>query len=317
MIAALLLSLFMPQSGAVAEALPALRCLPGQDGFITMRLRGSIEREVRWTEPALECTGMSRPDGKGLRVRFAGAVEGGELAIVFAAPELGIGQSARSVPVNVTILDGAGERIYGTQGDSRCEFDAVEQQPIVDGALPGRSYRVSARGFCVAPARALDGDGSVLLTRFDFAGRVTSEDRARTPALFPSLEQDEVQVATSTGVHDFGVWIAADDRSRERGLMFVREMPPDRGMLFLFEQPQPLAFWMKDTYLSLDLIFIDAAGRVLNVAERARPHSLAPIRSAGDAVAVLEVLAGTAHTIGLRPGDRLTLPTLRTTGATN
>ena len=96
--------------------------------------------------------------------------------------------------------------------------------------------------------------------------------------------------------------------------MYVRELPPDRGMLFLFERPQPLAFWMKDTYLSLDLIFIDPAGRVLNIAAHARPLSLEPIRSDGDAIAVLEVLAGTARTIGLQPGDRLNLPTLRTTG---
>ena len=175
MIAALFLPLLMPQAGVAAETRPAMRCLPGHDGFITMRLRGSIEREVRWTEPALECTGMARPDGKGLRVRFAGAIDGGELAIVFAAPNLGIGRSARSVPVNVTLLDGVGERIYGTQGESRCEFDTVEQQLIEDGALPGRSYRISARGFCVAPARGMDGDGAVLLTRFDFAGIVNAE----------------------------------------------------------------------------------------------------------------------------------------------
>ncbi len=136
---------------------------------------------------------------------------------------------------------------------------------------------------------------------------------ARTPALFPSLQQARVQVTTATGVHDFGVWIAADDKSRARGLMYVRELPRGRGMLFVFEQPQVLAFWMKDTYLSLDLIFIDAAGRVLNVAADARPHSLDPIRSEGEAIAVLEVLAGTARSIGLLPGDRLTLPTLRTT----
>src|SRR5688500_12770344 len=259
-----------------------------------MRLRGSIEQEVRWTEPALECTGMTRPDGKGLRVRFSGAIAGGELAVVFAAPELAIGESARSVPVNVTLLDGSGERIYGTQGEDRCEFDSVEQQLVDGGSLPGRSYRISARGFCVAPARALDGDGSVLLTRFDFAGRVTSDDSApQVPPLFPDLEQGQVRVTTSTGVHDFGVWIAADDRSRARGLMYVRDLPRDRGMLFVFERPQPLAFWMKDTYLSLDLIFIDPAGLVVNVAANARPRSLEPIRSEGDAIAVLEVLGGT------------------------
>jgi hypothetical protein len=77
------------------------------------------------------------------------------------------------VPVNVTLLDGGGERIYGTQGDSRCQLDEVEQHLVADAALPARSYRIAARGFCVAPARALDGDGAVLLTRFDFAGLVS------------------------------------------------------------------------------------------------------------------------------------------------
>jgi hypothetical protein len=92
---------------------------------------------------------------------------------VFAAPELGMGVSAKGVPVNVTLLDGAGERIYGTQGDSRCFFDEVRQRALLDAALPPRSYRVDAKGFCTVPARAVDGEGAVLLTRFDFAGLVT------------------------------------------------------------------------------------------------------------------------------------------------
>lgn len=182
MIAALLLAVLALQAPAAPASPDGSRCLPGRDGYITMRLRGSIEQEVHWAEPALECTGMSRPDGKGLRVRFAGAIPGGELAVVFAAPELAVGRSARGVPVNVTLLDGSGEHIYGTQGDGRCEFDAVEQHPIDASTLPGRSFRISARGFCVAPARALDGEGSVLVTRFDFAGLVTSAEEAAAPA---------------------------------------------------------------------------------------------------------------------------------------
>ncbi len=173
MTAIALLLLLGQQPIAAAEAPPALRCLPGKDGFLTMRLRGSIEEDVHWQEPSLECTGMSRPDGRGLRLRFAGSLAGGELAVVFAAPELGMGASGRAVPVNVTVLDRAGERIYGTQGDSRCVFDEVEQLALEGDALPAHSFRVSARGFCVAPARAVDGEGSVLLTRFDFAGLVT------------------------------------------------------------------------------------------------------------------------------------------------
>ena len=137
---------------------------------------------------------------------------------------------------------------------------------------------------------------------------------ASTPALFPSLQQAKLQAKTAQGTHDFSVWIAADDESRQRGLMFVRELPPDRGMLFLFEFPQEVAFWMKDTFLSLDLIFIDPAGKVLNIAASAKPYSLDPIESQGRAIAVLEVVAGTARTIGLKAGDTITLPTLQTTG---
>lgn len=140
---------------------------------------------------------------------------------------------------------------------------------------------------------------------------------ANTPAPatdpFPSMPQGEVEVATASGSHRFRVWIAADDRSRTRGLMFVRELPADRGMLFLFRTPQPATFWMKDTYVPLDLVFIDPTGRVLNIGRDARPFSLAPIESDGPVIAVLEVQAGTAARIGLAPGDRVQLPSLRTT----
>jgi hypothetical protein len=171
----------VPQTPAAATT---EQCLPGDAGFLSMRLRGSIEADIEWREPALDCTGMPRPDGRGLRLRFSGPLPGaGELAIVFAAPELGMGVSAHGVPVNITLLDEAGEHIYGTQGDSRCQFDQVDQLALADSALPPRSYRVSARGFCIVPARALDGDGAVLLTRFDFTGLVSyREDEATPPA---------------------------------------------------------------------------------------------------------------------------------------
>ena len=166
-----------------------VRCLPGNAGFLSMRLRGSIESDVEWREPALACTGMSRADGHGLRLRFSGPLAGrGELAIVFAAPDLGIGVSAHGVPVNITLLDEAGERIYGTQGEGRCMFDAVEQIAITEPSLPPRSYRVTARGFCTVPARAVDGDGAILLTRFDFTGLVSynEEEAAKPEAAAPS-----------------------------------------------------------------------------------------------------------------------------------
>lgn len=127
---------------------------------------------------------------------------------------------------------------------------------------------------------------------------------------FAGLPRSELQVVTAAGTHRFEVWVAADDRSRERGLMFVRKLPPDQGMLFLFERSQFVAFWMKNTYLSLDLVFIRADGMVVNVAENARPLTLDPIPSAGPVKAVLELLAGTSTRIGLVAGDRILHPAL-------
>lgn len=182
LIATALVMLLQEQPAVPPVTRAAPRCLPGDAGFLSMRLRGSIEAEIQWRAPELDCTGMSRPDGRGLRLRFAGPMEGGgQLAIVFAAPELGMGASARSVPVNVTLLDDAGERIYGTQGDDRCVFDEVEQQLLKDASLQPLSFQVSARGFCTAPARAVDGDGAVLLTRFDFSGLVTFREQDGAP----------------------------------------------------------------------------------------------------------------------------------------
>jgi uncharacterized membrane protein (UPF0127 family) len=127
---------------------------------------------------------------------------------------------------------------------------------------------------------------------------------------FPTLPRAEIEIVTASAVHRFDVWIAADERSRQRGLMFVRELAPDRGMLFLFDRAENAAFWMKDTYLSLDLVFIDQAGVVVNIAPAARPFSLDPIPSRGPVIAVLEVIAGTASRIDLAPGDQVKLPSL-------
>jgi uncharacterized protein len=140
---------------------------------------------------------------------------------------------------------------------------------------------------------------------------------AEYPASFAMLEQAEVYAATASGKHRFKVWIAADDASRQQGLMFVRRLPADRGMLFVFDGPQQAVFWMKDTYLPLDLVFIDAAGQVANIAANAKPESLDPIVSDGPVIAVLEVPAGTARRIQLVAGDHVILPSLRTTSSPN
>lgn len=119
------------------------------------------------------------------------------------------------------------------------------------------------------------------------------------------LPKSVLVAETSSGSHRFQVWIAADPASRERGLMFVRRIPADHGMLFVLEQTQSTSFWMKDTYLALDLIFIRADGTVAHIVADAVPHSLTPIDSRAPVKAVLELNAGAARKIGLKRGDRI------------
>lgn len=127
------------------------------------------------------------------------------------------------------------------------------------------------------------------------------------PPSFARLEQSEIRAETASGTHRFKVWIAADDESRQRGLMYVRSLPRDRGMIFVFDGPRPVAFWMKDTYVSLDIVFIGPDGVVVNIARHAEPLSLDPIFSAAPVSLVLEIAAGRAAAIGLAPGDRIVL----------
>lgn len=134
------------------------------------------------------------------------------------------------------------------------------------------------------------------------------EPAYEAPPHLAGLPMSEVAVETSSGTHRFRVWIAADPASRANGLMLVHEMPPDYGMLFLFEQTQYTSFWMRDTVLPLDLVFVGADGRVVNIAHETRPFTEDPIPSAAPVIAVLEVLAGTAARIGLAVGDRIEMP---------
>jgi len=93
-----------------------------------------------------------------------------------------------------------------------------------------------------------------------------------------------------------------------QGLQGRRRLAADAGMLFDFGRPVPVMMWMKDTHVSLDMLFIDAEGRVVNIARGTVPFSLTPIRSAGPVRAVLEVNAGTAARLGIKPGDRVLHP---------
>ncbi len=126
------------------------------------------------------------------------------------------------------------------------------------------------------------------------------------PCLSATIEG--LDVVTATGPHHYQVEIANDEATRERGLMMRENMAPDHGMLFEFPSREPVTFWMKDTLLPLDLLFIDIDGTVRRVVEGAKPMSETLIPSGVPVTGVLELNAGQAATMQLKPGDKVEFP---------
>lgn len=121
-------------------------------------------------------------------------------------------------------------------------------------------------------------------------------------------ELQPLTIVTDEGRHDFMVELAATPEQRSRGLMFRRSMPEDQGMLFDFERVQPVSMWMKNTYISLDMFFIDEDGTIVRIAERTEPLSERTIPSGRPVLSVLELNAGVADALGIEAGDRVEHP---------
>jgi len=117
-----------------------------------------------------------------------------------------------------------------------------------------------------------------------------------------------LEIVTKSGVQVFSVEMATTEKEKETGLMYRKELPDGKGMLFDFSPEQQISMWMKNTYIPLDMIFIRADGRILRIAENTEPMSTKIISSGGLAKGVLEVIAGTAQKYGIAPGDRVAHP---------
>jgi len=120
--------------------------------------------------------------------------------------------------------------------------------------------------------------------------------------------QQTLEIASKSGVHMFSVEIADNDAEREKGLMYRKELPEGQGMLFDFHRDQEVSFWMQNTYIPLDMVFIRGDGRILRIAENTEPMSTRLIPSGGPVRAVLEVIGGTVSKLGIAPGDRVASP---------
>ena len=119
---------------------------------------------------------------------------------------------------------------------------------------------------------------------------------------------EPLAIETGGGLQTFLVEVARDDADRAQGLMYRRTMAPDRGMLFDFARTETVSMWMKNTYLSLDMIFVRPDGIIANVAEHTEPLSTRIVSSSGPVLGVLEVVAGTARRLGIKAGDRVQHP---------
>jgi uncharacterized membrane protein (UPF0127 family) len=119
------------------------------------------------------------------------------------------------------------------------------------------------------------------------------------------LDQSMLTIKSGGKTHQFTVEVARTFEQQQTGMMNRASLAPDRGMIFPYDPPQSVAFWMKNTLIPLDLIFIAPGGKILRIEENAVPLSLDQIPSGGPIEAVLELAGGRSAELGLKPGDQV------------
>lgn len=149
-----------------------------------------------------------------------------------------------------------------------------------------------------------------LAVGLSLVGPATVAQGAQPPAdaRGQTLREAPLSIASRSGKRAFTVEVALDEGERNTGLMYRREMADGHGMLFLFPASRPVSFWMMNTYLPLDLLFIDGRGTITGIAANAKPMSLDILNSPGPVVAVLEINGGLAARLGIGVGDSVDYP---------
>ena len=131
--------------------------------------------------------------------------------------------------------------------------------------------------------------------------------RAQSAALLDlnTFAKTKLEIRSGTQTHTFDIWLAETPEQQEQGLMFVRDLPESRGMLFISDTPRVFHMWMKNTYIPLDMVFIAKDGRIAKIAQNTTPHSLDIISSDVPVAAILELKGGEGARRALHPGDRV------------
>lgn len=137
------------------------------------------------------------------------------------------------------------------------------------------------------------------------AGAVPSPMPTVAPSGLPLVP---LQIRSGTRTHNFTVEVARTEEEQARGLMFRNSLAPDAGMIFPFSPPRPAGFWMKNTLIPLDMIFVRSDGTIERIAANTIPHSLQSVESYGVVGAVLEIAGGRSAQLGIKEGDRVSWP---------
>jgi len=139
-----------------------------------------------------------------------------------------------------------------------------------------------------------------MLTSFDFAGGLSFDDATIDLA---SLPRTKVMVTGAHGKQQFDSWVARTPQEQEQGLMFINDLPADKGMLFIETPPRVMRMWMKNTFVELDILFVGSSGKIAYIAQHAVPHSLDIIGPDMPVAAVVEIKGGEASRRALQVGD--------------
>lgn len=161
-----------PASFLPANAPPRDGC--GSGGLLQGTVYGALDGEIHWTGDAMDCEGMPRPEGRGMRLRFAG--EAGEdataLAIIIGVADIGPRETAAELPSNVTIIEEGRGRFFSTSDLDSCWTD-IERQTLVDAGAS--RYEIDGTLYCIAPLAEVNGSGSVSVPELRFSGLVDWE----------------------------------------------------------------------------------------------------------------------------------------------
>lgn len=164
-----------PPPSSISKGETSTGCLPSGNGFFRARIRGAMNLDVDWQNAELECQGGSRPDGKGIRLSFAGPLrsDGRRLRLILGVSNTAEGNAGSALPTNLTVIFEGEKRLFSTRGDDKCTVDKLTQERVGELGGDSRSYRVAGSGFCIDPANDLNAEQRIVVSSFDFAGRIT------------------------------------------------------------------------------------------------------------------------------------------------